>query len=189
MQAPRQPSGPRTLSIAVKELVPVIIAATLFGSQWSLGHLIQLSVDNMSVVHILNSTYSRDPHLLHWFASWCSLQLTLNFGFKQFTLKENQTVSQTHCLATIQPISCLRQSLCKISATLMILLGNIQDWTAPQWIAMFSNVLRGSNLLCYISCKHLLISHIIWYSYFVYSHRISHYHYGKDLVPMATNGW
>jgi len=38
-------------SIAVKELVPVIVAAALLGSQW-IRYLIQFSVDNMNVVHV-----------------------------------------------------------------------------------------------------------------------------------------
>ena len=58
------PAGLQALSIAVKELIPVVIAAALFGRQWK-GHLIKMVVDNMSVVHVLNSTYSKDPHLMH----------------------------------------------------------------------------------------------------------------------------
>jgi len=58
------PAGLQALSIAVKELIPVVIAATLFGHQWK-SHLIKMVVDNMSVVHVLNLTYSKDPHLMH----------------------------------------------------------------------------------------------------------------------------
>ena len=50
-------------SIAIIELIPVV-AAAVFGSQWK-GCLIQFSVDNMAVVHILNTTYSKDAHLMH----------------------------------------------------------------------------------------------------------------------------
>ena len=53
-----------SLNIATKELIPVVIAAVLFGSQWQ-GQLIQFTVDNMAVVHVLNATYSKDPHLMH----------------------------------------------------------------------------------------------------------------------------
>jgi len=49
--------------LQVKELIPVVIAAALFGHQWQ-GHLVQMVVDNMSVVQVLNSTYSKDPHLM-----------------------------------------------------------------------------------------------------------------------------
>ena len=57
----RWPVNNQILSIAVKELIPVITAAALVGHQWR-GHLIQLLVHNMSV---FNSTYCRGPHLMH----------------------------------------------------------------------------------------------------------------------------
>ena len=41
-----------------------MVAAALFGNQWQ-GQLIQFTVDNMAVVHVLNSTYSKDPHVMH----------------------------------------------------------------------------------------------------------------------------
>ena len=120
------------LSIAVKELVPVIIAAVLFGFQWR-GHLIQFSMDNMNVVHVLNSTYSKDPHLMHMFHTfWCSWQLTSIFGSGLSTLKEGPTAWQTHCLIPIHTTF--------IPAVLMALLGNVQDWTSPNWIALFNNM-------------------------------------------------
>ena len=42
----------------------MVVAAAVFGPKWK-GRLIQFSVDNMAVVHILNSTYSKDAHLMH----------------------------------------------------------------------------------------------------------------------------
>ena len=51
-------------SIAIKKLIPVVVAAAVFGSQWK-GRLIQFSVDKMAVVHILNTTYSKDIHLMY----------------------------------------------------------------------------------------------------------------------------
>ena len=58
------PSVLQSLNIAIKELIPVMVAAASFGNQWQ-GQLIQFTVDNMAVVHVLNSTYSKDPHLMH----------------------------------------------------------------------------------------------------------------------------
>ena len=58
-----------SLNIATKEPIPVAIAAVLFGSQWQ-GQLIQFTVDNMAVVHVLNATYNKDPHLMHLFSIW-----------------------------------------------------------------------------------------------------------------------
>ena len=43
--------------IAVKELFPVVIAAAIYGNQWS-GKLVQFKVDNIAVVQVIQATYS-----------------------------------------------------------------------------------------------------------------------------------
>ena len=58
------PDHLRALPIAAKELIPVVMAAAILGHQWK-GHLVQFSVDNLAVVHILNSTYSKHSHFMH----------------------------------------------------------------------------------------------------------------------------
>ena len=54
----------QTCSIAVKELVPVVVTAALYGSQWR-GKIVTFRVDNIAVVEVLNSTSCRDSHLMH----------------------------------------------------------------------------------------------------------------------------
>ena len=51
-------------SIAVKEMIPVVLAAAVFGPNWS-GKVVQFVVDNEAVVSVLNSTSSKDTHLMH----------------------------------------------------------------------------------------------------------------------------
>jgi len=92
------PAQFQALSIVVKEFIPVVLAAAIFGRQWQ-GHLIQFSVDNMLVVHILNSTYSKDPHLMHMIQVLVFLAAH-TFGSEQNTLRENLTLLQMLCLAT-----------------------------------------------------------------------------------------
>ena len=54
-----------TVSIAVKEMIPVIIATALWGSHWSQYRVNTLS-DNISVVSAITSRTSRDlPHMAH----------------------------------------------------------------------------------------------------------------------------
>ena len=56
------------LSIASKELIPVVISvvisAAIFGRHWS-GKLVNFMVDNLAVVQVLQATYCRDTHLMH----------------------------------------------------------------------------------------------------------------------------
>ena len=51
-------------SIAVKELIPVVIAAATLGRSWG-GQIAEFVVDNAAVVAVLNATFSRDCHLIH----------------------------------------------------------------------------------------------------------------------------
>ena len=45
----------------MKELVPVVIAAALFGKEWT-GKVVLF---NMAVVDIIADIHSREPHLIH----------------------------------------------------------------------------------------------------------------------------
>ena len=55
------PSSLHDFPITTKELVPVVVGAALFGHEWR-GLLVVFKVDNMTVVHVLNNTYSKDQH-------------------------------------------------------------------------------------------------------------------------------
>ena len=57
------PSRADTLSIAIKELVPIVMAAIEWGRYWS-GKLIQFNCDNKAVVLTLNSLSCKDKGLL-----------------------------------------------------------------------------------------------------------------------------
>ncbi len=52
------------LGIAAKELTPIIIEAVVWESGWS-GRNIRVCCDNVTVVAILNSRYSKEPLLMH----------------------------------------------------------------------------------------------------------------------------
>ena len=50
--------------IAPKELLPVLLSCIVWGEEWS-GKLIRCHCDNMAVVEVLNSGYSRDREMMH----------------------------------------------------------------------------------------------------------------------------
>ena len=52
------------LSIAIIELIPVVLATATFGHQWS-GKVVQFVVDNALVVEVIRATYSKELHLMH----------------------------------------------------------------------------------------------------------------------------
>ncbi len=53
-----------SVEISAKELVPVVLAAAVWGSTWS-GHHVLFHVDNMAVVAVLKKKASKDSLLTH----------------------------------------------------------------------------------------------------------------------------
>ena len=53
------------LSIAVKELLPVVVAAATWGPLWAATSRVCFHCDNQSVVHDIQSRASRHPHMVH----------------------------------------------------------------------------------------------------------------------------
>ena len=74
----RWPTLQLPLSIAYKELFPVVLAACVWGPGWSCKR-IMFHVDNEAVAHILNSRMSRDPHIIHLLR--CLLEVAACFSF------------------------------------------------------------------------------------------------------------
>ena len=60
----RWPESWNAVNIAAKELVPVVLAASLWGPGWH-RQCVCFQSDNMAVVQILRSRTSRDPLLMH----------------------------------------------------------------------------------------------------------------------------
>ena len=68
------------LSIANKELFPVVLAAHVWGPGWS-RRRIMFHVDNEAVVHILNSRTSPDPNIMHLLHSLLKVAACFSFTF------------------------------------------------------------------------------------------------------------
>ena len=138
----------RPFSIAIKELIPVVVAAAVFGFKWK-GHLIQFSVDNIAVVHILNTTYSKDAHLMHLIRILVFLAAHFDFWFvaKHIEGRVNSLaddLSRNHLLHFFSQVP---QAECNppphIPAQLPDLLGNNHlVWTSTDWIRQFSDSIK-----------------------------------------------
>ena len=68
------------LHITIKELLPIILASAIWGSQWA-GKTIRALCDNMAAVHIIRNRQSKDPNAMHLMRCLslieCSFQFTL----------------------------------------------------------------------------------------------------------------
>ena len=52
------------LSIAVKELIPIVVAAAIWSSTWATAH-VHCRCDNMAVMQVLNAHTAHDKHHMH----------------------------------------------------------------------------------------------------------------------------
>ena len=50
------------LHIATKEMIPIVISVAIYGNQWT-GKIIHFRIDNIAVVHVMNSLFCRDSHM------------------------------------------------------------------------------------------------------------------------------
>ena len=78
--AGKWPEGSEQLSIAVKELIPIVLAADVWGSTWA-GKIVEFQSDNMSVVDSLSKGFCKDRHLAFLLRDLCISAITANFSF------------------------------------------------------------------------------------------------------------
>lgn len=133
------------LHITVKELIPIVIAAAVWGKSWSESH-VWVKFDNAAVVHILNRGYSRDPEVMHLMR--CLHFITARFNFRvtaehiQGTLNtaaDALSRNSLHTFKVLMPHA--NQSSTQIPHTLVdLLMGSKPDWLSTGWTALFSSI-------------------------------------------------
>ena len=71
---------PQTTSwhITLKELLPIVIAAAIWGNKWA-GKTVRALCDNMAVVHIIRTRHSRDHNAMHMVRCLCLLECAYQF--------------------------------------------------------------------------------------------------------------
>ena len=57
-------SSMTTVHITIKELIPIAIAAMLWGNKWA-RKTVRAFCDNMAIVHVLHSRQSKDQDIMH----------------------------------------------------------------------------------------------------------------------------
>ena len=69
------------MNIAVLELIPVVIAAQIWGAHWARKRLL-FKIDNMAVVQSINSGLPKDTHLAFLVRHLALLSVKFNFSYK-----------------------------------------------------------------------------------------------------------
>ena len=133
--------------IAPKEFLPILLACTVWGREWS-GKLIRCHCDNMAVVEVINSRDSRDKEMMH-------LLRCLSFVAGHFHLvaeavhlpgRENtraDALSRNNLSCFLQATPGADKVPVQIPSQLLMLLVEEQpDWISPRWTELFATSIR-----------------------------------------------
>ena len=138
----------RQMNIATQELLPVVMAAAVWGRQWS-GLCIQCQSDNQAVVSVLTSRSCRDKDLMHLLR--CLFFFEAEFQFSMVATyipgKVNvlaDSLSRDDASSFLQQV---RQDVnlkpTAIPTPLLQLLAvQRPDWTSSTWRMMFKSTLK-----------------------------------------------
>ena len=140
------PPQAQHFSITVKELFPVVIAAAIFGRYWS-GQLIQFSVDNEAVVHVLQATYSCESHLMHLIRILVFLASHFNFWFTASHIAGDSNIladalSRNNADFFLSQVPQALQHSSRIPPPLIDLLICNITWTSTVWTKLFKDILQ-----------------------------------------------
>ena len=134
-------------SIAVKEMLPIIVACFLWGYQWA-GEHVGIGCDNEAVVHVLGKRSCKDECLMHLLR--CLFFIEAHFGFSISAVhipgRHNQladALSRNNTFLFLSKVPEASRSPTPVPPELMDLVAvQKPDWTSPSWTALFTSTLR-----------------------------------------------
>ena len=132
--------------ITIKELIPIVIAASTWGHRWA-GKTIRALCDNMAVVHIINSRQSRDPDVMHLLRCLSLIESTLDFNItsKHLPGVHNDladALSRNNCAYFLSHFPQAHPVPTPLSALLLqVLVTSRPDWTSVDWASLFKTTI------------------------------------------------
>ena len=138
----RWPDTAKDLDIAVKELVPIVLAGALWGRRWR-GQKVRCLCNNEAVMVVMSSRTSRQPHLMHLLR--CVFFIEAQYDFQLHCI---HIPGRCNDLADDLSRNCLSSLLSKVPAAaqptevpttqISLLLDSDLDWLLPRWTAQFN---------------------------------------------------
>lgn len=141
------PSGTDLGSIALKELVPIVLATAVWGPQWA-GRSVLCHSDNVAVVAQLNSLHAHDPKACNMLRCIAYFQTQFDFRLQSVHIAGTRNVGADHLSrgrieAFRGQFPSSSPSPTQVPRTLIHLLCvEPADWTSLSWRVMFSNFWR-----------------------------------------------
>jgi hypothetical protein len=136
-------------NIMIKELVPVVIAAALWGRHWSRG-LVQFHIDNMSVVQVLSKGSSKEPSglVMHLLRCLSFFSAYYQFSYEAIhipgacnTLADDISRNRTSSLSSQVPSIHACPTVVP-PALWSLLVVETPDWTSSRWRALFRDFMQ-----------------------------------------------
>lgn len=131
--------------ISAKEMIPIVIAAILWGKNWQ-GLSVRFHSDNSAVVALLNSGSVRDNSMMHLMRCLTFVAAFFNFIFSSAHIPGAENVladalsrNKAQLFLSLSPQARrLPSSIPK--AVLELLLGEKPDWTSQAWIRLWNSI-------------------------------------------------
>ena len=134
------------LPIATKELIPIVLAAAIWGSHWS-GKIVLFRVDNMAVVEAINASFCKDAHLMHlirllvFFAYYHSFWFyTAHIAGKDNNMADALSRNNISFFLSQAPLVSPQSSA--IPPSLVTLVAQNLTWTSTSWMRLFDATLQ-----------------------------------------------
>ena len=139
------PDNMPKLHITAKELIPIVVSAAVWGKQWS-ASLAKVRCDNMAVVHIINTGYSRDPEVMHFMR--CLHFITAQYDIRmvaehiQGTLNTAADALSRNSLCAFQGIIPEADPNPTLIPVMLVdtLMVTKPDWLSTNWTSLFSTI-------------------------------------------------
>ena len=138
------PQNWATIEISAKELVPVVMAAAIWGRYWS-GRHVCFHSDNMAVVAVLKSRTAKTPHLMHLlrcFLFFCAYY-AFHFSVEHVPGSMNQAADALSrgnmpLFSSLAPQTPQYPVPSPLSDLLVV---TPPDWGSPDWTRLFTSCL------------------------------------------------
>ena len=134
-------------SITVKELLPVVVAAAVWGREWS-RKVVVFRCDNMAVVQILNAMAARDLRLTHLLSVLCFIEAHFQFEHRarhvagrDNTAADALSRDNADAFFAIFP-QAPRAPVQPPPSLLELLLSHELSWTSPRWKSLLRSSLQ-----------------------------------------------
>ena len=136
------------LPIAVKELIPIIVAGAIWGQAWP-GHRVDCRCDNQAVVACLRSHTSKHKTLMHLLCTLVFIEACYNFPFRPLYINTHvnhlvDSLSRNDLPSFLSKVPQAHHNPSMVPDQLLNLLLDPQaDWICQPWRCQFDDIFRN----------------------------------------------